>query len=93
MLAQAERLTESAERSGSIDTALRGIGQVRAVLELLGEVSGELSGKGTSIGIINLQPQVAPNFKEMTNEQLQQVLKRNGYPVPLLEAQITGDPQ
>ena len=30
-----------------------------------------------------------PNFKQMSNEELQQILKRNGHPVPpLLEGQI-----
>jgi Glycosyl hydrolase family 30 TIM-barrel domain len=50
LLSQAERLTGQAERAGSLDTALRGIGQVRPVL-LLGEVSSQLRGKGTQIAI------------------------------------------
>jgi phage terminase small subunit len=45
----------------------------------------ELTGAGGG----PLQLQAVPNFKEMTNEQLQQLLKRSGHPVPLLEAQIT----
>jgi hypothetical protein len=95
LLRQAERLTERAEQAGSLDTALRGIAQVRGVLELLGEVSGQLAGKGTNVAIgINLQPQVAPNFRAMCDAELLAILKRSGHPVPLLEAQNrTGDPQ
>ena len=51
LLSQAERLTGQAERAGSLDTGLRGIGQVRSVLQLRGEVSGQLAGKGMQIAI------------------------------------------
>ena len=87
LLSQAERLTARAEQAGSLDTALRGIAQVRGVLELLGEVSGQLAGKGTNIaiGINNGGGGPTPNFRSMSNEELQQILKRNGHPVPLLE--------
>jgi hypothetical protein len=86
LLSQAERLTLRAEQAGSLDTALRGIGAVRGVLELLGQVSGQLSGKGVNIAIgINGGAQAVPNFKQLSNDELQQILKRNGQPVPLLE--------
>lgn len=91
LLSQAERLTQRAEQAGNLDTALRGIAQVRGVLELLGEVSGQLAGKGTNIAIgINAAGGPPPNFKQMSNEDLQQILKRNGQSVPLL---LEGNPQ
>jgi hypothetical protein len=90
LLNQAERLTARAEQAGSLDTALRGIAQVRSVLELLGEVSGQLAGKGTQIAIgINGGAQAVPTFKQMSNEDLEGILKRNGQPVPLLEGTTT----
>jgi hypothetical protein len=93
LLAQAERLTLSAERSGSLDTALRGIGQVRSVLQLLGEISGQLSGKGTTqvnVGIA-LQPQAAPHT--LSNEELEELLTRHGRPLPpkVIEARVSHD--
>jgi hypothetical protein len=90
LLSQAERLTQRAEQAGSLDTALRGIAQVRGVLELLGEVSGQLAGKGTNIAIgINAGGAAVPNFKAMTDDELQKFLKRNGQPVPLLGGPTT----
>jgi hypothetical protein len=85
LLAQAERLTESAERSGSLDTALRGIGQVRSVLQLLGEVSGQLAGKGTNIAIgINAGGASAvPNFRSMSDQELKQFLQAKGHHLTL----------
>jgi hypothetical protein len=86
LLDQAERITARAEQAGSLDTALRGIGQVRGVLELLAEVSGQLAGKGTHIGIgINLGGgQPAPNFRSMSDDELRAILRRNGHPAPPL---------
>jgi hypothetical protein len=93
LLAQAERLTERAEQAGNMDTALRGVGQVRGVLELLGEVSGQLAGKGTQVNVNLMQPQVAPNFRTMSDDDLRRFLENKRQP-PTLEAQITpGDPQ
>lgn len=76
LLAQAERLTERAEQAGSLDTALRGIAQVRAVLELMGEVSGQLAGKGTQIAIgINAGGAVQPpDFTALSEDQLREKL-------------------
>jgi hypothetical protein len=51
LLATAKRLMKRAEDEGAIDTALRGVSQYRAVLELLGEVRGELNGKGTTLNV------------------------------------------
>jgi hypothetical protein len=82
LLSQAQRLTLSAEQSGSLDTALRGIGQVRGVLELLGEVSGQLAGKGTQIAIVNGQPPVPP--QSLSNAQLEELLLKAGRPLPKL---------
>ena len=81
LLSQAERLTQRAEQAGSLDTALRGIAQVRGVLELLGQVSGQLAGKGTQIAIgINAGgAQGAPNFRSMSNAELQQFLQGKGH--------------
>lgn len=85
LLDQAERITARAESAGSLDTALRGIAQVRGVLELLGEVSGQLQGNGTNIAIgINAGGAPVPNFKEMSNAELQQFLKRAGHTAPPL---------
>jgi hypothetical protein len=89
LLAQAERLTERAEQAGSLDTALRGIAQVRGVLELLGEVSGQLAGKGTQIAIGFNSGVPVRDLQTMSNDELKQILKRSGYSVPLLEGQIT----
>ncbi len=71
LLSQAERITERAETAGSLDTALRGIAQVRGVLELLGEVSGQLAGKGTNIAIgINAGGAVQPpDFTALSDDQ------------------------
>jgi hypothetical protein len=93
LLSQAERLTRRAEDAGSLDTALRGIAQVRGVLELLGEVSGQLSGKGTQIAIGINAGETVPNFRAMTDDELRAALQRSGHQAPLLEAQSTGDPQ
>jgi hypothetical protein len=85
LLDQAERITARAEQAGSLDTALRGIAQVRGVLELLGQVSGQLAGKGATVNVgINLQ---APNFKQMSDYELKQFLEERGRP-PVLEAKI-----
>jgi hypothetical protein len=86
LLEKAQQLTARAEEAGSLDTALRGIGQVRGVLELLAEVSGQLAGKGTQIGIgINLGGgQSAPNFRSMSDDDLRAILRRNGHPAPPL---------
>jgi hypothetical protein len=87
LLSQAQRLTQSAEQSGSLDTALRGIGQIRGVLELFGQVSGQLGGKGTTVNVgvgINL---AAPNT--LTNEELEDLLMRNGRPLPKLIDGVT----
>jgi hypothetical protein len=95
LLAQAERLTERAEQAGSLDTALRGIAQVRGVLELLGEVSGQLAGKGTNIAIgINVGGPAVP-LNALSNHELEAILRRNGHPLPLLEGHSLtgGDPQ
>ena len=93
LLPKAERLTKRAEEDGAIDTALRGVSQIRGVLELLGQVSGQLAGKGTTqvnVGI-NLQ---APNFRSMSDYELKQFLASKGH-APLIEAQITsaGEPR
>jgi hypothetical protein len=78
LLSQAERLMGQAERAGSLDTGLRGIGHVRSVLQLLGEVSGQLAGKGMQIAIgINGGPAV-PNFRAMTDDELRPALRRSG---------------
>lgn len=50
LLADAQRLTAQAEQAQQLDIALRGIREVRGVLELLGKLSGELQ-TGTQIGI------------------------------------------
>lgn len=86
LLSQAERLTERAEQAGSLDTALRGIAQVRSVLQLLGEVSGQLAGKGTQIAIgINAGGTPAvPNFNVLTDEQLRERLRLQNSKHPLL---------
>lgn len=51
LLVVARRLMKRAEDDGAIDTALRGVAQIRGVLELLGEVRGELNGKGTTVNV------------------------------------------
>jgi hypothetical protein len=94
LLSQAERLTGQAERAGSLDTALRGIGQVRGVLQLLGEVSGQLAGKGTNIAI-GINAGGGGSVRELTalsNQELKEFLSRNGHP-PILEgqSQLEGD--
>jgi hypothetical protein len=89
LLSQAERITERAETAGSLDTALRGIAQVRGVLELLGEVSGQLAGKGTQIAIgITGGGLTAVPLNTLTTPQLEDILRRNRHPL-LLEGQIT----
>lgn len=90
LLNQAERLTQRAETAGSLDTALRGIAQVKGVLELLGQVSGQLAGKGTQIAVaINTGgPQASPSFRTMSDSELRTYLKDRGHQPPLLEAQI-----
>jgi hypothetical protein len=91
LLRKAERLTEQAEDARQLDTALRGIAQVRSVLQLLGELSGQLAGKGTQIGIgINLGGvQPTPNFRSMSDDELRAILRRNGHPAPpLLEGDV-----
>lgn len=50
LLADAQRLTAQAEQAQQLDVALRGIREIRGVLELLGKLSGELQ-TGTRIGI------------------------------------------
>jgi transposase-like protein len=91
LLSQAERLTLRAEQAGSLDTALRGIAQVRGVLELLGEVSGQLAGKGTQIAIgINAGGGPIKDLQTMSNEELKTYLLTHGHPLlegnpPLLE--------
>jgi phage terminase small subunit len=61
----------------------------------LGKVCGifvdrqEHSGPGG--GPMQLQP--VPNFRTMSDSELQQFLKSNGHAVPLLEGQIKGEPQ
>jgi hypothetical protein len=56
LLLRAQRLTEQAERAKKLDVSLRGVREIRGVLELLGELSGELQ-RGTRIGIgINGRP-------------------------------------
>jgi hypothetical protein len=92
LLSQAERLTRRAEDAGSLDTALRGIAQVRGVLELLGEVSGQLAGKGTqiSIGIDASGPPAVP-LNSLSNAELEQILRRNSHPLPLLEGHLLTD--
>jgi hypothetical protein len=95
LLSQAQRLTQRAEEAGSLDTALRGIAQVRGVLELLGEISGQLAGKGTQVNVgIALGGSQVVDLKTMSNSELQQFLTRNGHP-PLLEGQshTEGDTQ
>jgi hypothetical protein len=88
LLSQAERLTARAEQAGSLDTALRGIAQVRGVLELLGEVSGQLSGKGTNIAIGINAGGGGPvrELQTMSNQELKEFLSRNNHP-PILEGQ------
>jgi hypothetical protein len=95
LLSQAERLTEKAEQAGSLDTALRGIAQVRGVLELLGEVSGQLAGKGTNVNVaIAGGGLVVPNFRTMSDDELRTALKNSGHTVPLVEGEIIeGDSQ
>jgi hypothetical protein len=48
--AKAQRITERAERTGSLDVALKGIRKLRGLVELMGQLNGELQ-KGTRIGI------------------------------------------
>ncbi len=76
LLDQAERITARAEQAGSLDTALRGIAQVKGVLELLGQVSGQLAGKGTNIAIgINTGGAVQPpDFAALSEDQLREKL-------------------
>jgi hypothetical protein len=45
LLVDAQRLTSQAEQAKQLDVALRGIREVRGVLELLGKVSSELAKK------------------------------------------------
>jgi hypothetical protein len=47
---RAHRITEMAEKTGSLEIALRGIRELRGLLELLAEVTGELQ-RGTRVGI------------------------------------------
>jgi hypothetical protein len=81
LLSQAERLTLRAEQAGSLDTALRGIAQIRGVLQLLGELSGQLaSSKGNNLNIaingpdgspIDIAALMAMSPKDMSNTQLE----------------------
>jgi hypothetical protein len=75
LLSQAERLTERAEQAGSLDTALRGIAQVRSVLELLGQVSGQVAGKGTNIAIgINIPLEARASARDYTEDELKAII-------------------
>jgi hypothetical protein len=57
LLGNAQRLTEQAEQAQQLDVALRGIREVRGILELLGKLSGELQQNGMRIGISVGNPQ------------------------------------
>jgi hypothetical protein len=78
LLDQVRNLLSQAERAGSLDTGLRGIGQVRSVLQLPGEVSGQLAGKGMQIAIGINGGQAVPNFRAMTDDELRAALRRSG---------------
>jgi hypothetical protein len=54
LLFDAQRLTAQAEQARQLDVALRGIREVRGVLELLGKVSSELAVKQPVIDTSNL---------------------------------------
>jgi transposase-like protein len=53
LLHDAQRLTRRAEKANELDTALRGIREVRGCLQLLGQVSGELkSSMSTNVNVL-----------------------------------------
>ena len=56
LLVDAQRLTAQAEQAKQLDVALRGIREVRGVLELLGKVSSELAANSRPPGIDTSDP-------------------------------------
>jgi len=72
LLHDARRLTRLAEKANELDTALRGIREVRGCLQLLGQVSGEL--KNSMSTTVN----VAVALKGLDERQIQQTLRDAG---------------
>jgi hypothetical protein len=54
LLVDAQRLFKQAEQAKQLDVALRGIREVRGVLELLGKVSSELAAKAAGGGAVDV---------------------------------------
>jgi hypothetical protein len=76
LLADAQRITGQAEQAKQLDIALRGIREVRGVLELLSQVSTELAAKarehGAPIPFANLT-------REENEKRIQELLAKGGY--------------
>jgi transposase-like protein len=72
LLHDAQRLTRRAEKANELDTALRGIREVRGCLQLLGQVSGEL--KNSMATTVN----VAIALKGLDDLRIQEALRDAG---------------
>jgi hypothetical protein len=72
LLARAWRLADAAEHAKQLDTALRGIGQVRSCLELLARLSGELKTQATTVN-------VAVALRNYSDAQVTQMLLDAGH--------------
>jgi hypothetical protein len=67
LLGDAERITTQAEHAKQLDIALRGIREVRGILELLGRVSAELAAREAA-------KSTGPGSRESVKEKLRQKL-------------------
>lgn len=72
LLNDAQRLTNRAEKAKQLDTALRGIREVRGCLQLLGQVSGELK---TSLHVTG---NLTVALKGLDEAQIKQALQSAG---------------